>query len=86
MRFDFAELFQRGRNFCKEGVVGRGGAQVVEFGERSKDDCQDGRDTTQTPAPQQKNRRRQDKTHQNRNCDRNEYFAPDIKRRHQERD
>jgi len=32
MRIDFAELFQRGRNFCKEGVVGRGGAQVVEFG------------------------------------------------------
>ena len=25
-------LFQRGRNFCKEGVVGRGGAQGVEFG------------------------------------------------------
>ena len=32
MRIDFPELFQRGRNFCEEGVVGGGITQVVEFG------------------------------------------------------
>jgi hypothetical protein len=32
MRIDFPELFQRGRNFCEEGVVGGGITQVVQFG------------------------------------------------------
>ena len=111
MRINFAEMLQRGRNFCKEGVIGGGIAQLVDFGidrrlisrqinsqlgnlpgqngadqkcddQPCNDDGQDGRDTTQTPAPQQENWRRQDKTHRNRDRDRNEYFAPDIKRRH----
>jgi hypothetical protein len=115
MRIDFAEVFQRGRNFCKEGVIGGGIAQLDDFGtdrrlifrqinsqfgnlprqngadqkstdQRCKDDSQDGGNTTQTPAPQQENWRRQDKTHRNRDRDRNEYFAPDVKRRHSERD
>ena len=32
MRIDFAELFQRGRDFCKKDVVGGGITQIVEFG------------------------------------------------------
>ncbi len=32
MRIDFAEVFQRGRNFCKEGVIGGGIAQLDDFG------------------------------------------------------
>jgi hypothetical protein len=32
MGIDFAELSQRGRHFCKEGVVGGGVAHVVKFG------------------------------------------------------
>ena len=32
MRINFAEMLQRGRNFCKEGVIGGGIAQLVDFG------------------------------------------------------
>jgi len=32
MRIDFGEVFQRGRDFCKKGVVGGGTTQIVEFG------------------------------------------------------
>jgi hypothetical protein len=32
MRINFAQLFQRGRNFCEEGVIRGGIAQIVEFG------------------------------------------------------
>jgi hypothetical protein len=52
--------------------------------QRRKDDGQNGGSTTQTPAPQQENWRRQNKTHRNSDRNRNEYFAPDIKRRHDE--
>src|ERR1700730_2894502 len=114
MRINFAEMLQRGRNFSKEGVIGGGIAQLVDFGidrrlifrqinsqlgnlpgqngadqkcdeQRRYDDGQDGGDSTQPPAPQQENRRRQDKTHWNRDRDGNEYFAPDIKHCHRER-
>ena len=82
MRINFAEMLQRGRNFCKEGVIGGGIAQLIDFGidrrlifrqinsqlgnlpgqngadqkcddQPCNDDGQDGRDTTQTAAPQQ---------------------------------
>jgi hypothetical protein len=32
MRINFAKMLQRGRNFCKEGVIGGSIAQLVDFG------------------------------------------------------
>src|SRR5664279_359920 len=67
-------------------LPGQNGANRKCDDQCCKDDGQNGKDTTQTPAPKHKNWWRQDKAHQNRNRDWNEYFASEIKCRHHERD
>jgi hypothetical protein len=63
-------------------LPGQNSAEQKCNDQRRKDDGQDGGNTTQSPAPQQEDWRRQDKTHRNSNRNRNEYFAPGIKCRH----